>query len=279
MSIGNGTKALFWEDRWIDGLSVREIAPQLYECINKRSKNRTVAEGLQANSWVRDFQGVLGIHEVGQYLQLWQLVQQITLTDEPDRLLWRWTENGMYSAKSCYLATFQGSTQCRSWKLIWQTWAPPKVKFFHWLANQDRCWTADHLERHGLQHHPRCLLCDQAPETIPHLMMECPFSRQTWHEVLAWLRVPTASLNQDATLMDWWLKAKHETRKSMHKGIASAVLLTLWMLWKQRNECVFDGAQPSIHDLVAEIKTKASLLAQAGAKGLRIVLPSTWDVH
>jgi hypothetical protein len=87
-SIGNGTKALFWEDWWTYGLLVREIAPLLYECIPKR-RNRTVDAGLQLNSWVRDIQGVLGVHDVSQYLQLWQLVQHINLTEEPDR--WRWT--------------------------------------------------------------------------------------------------------------------------------------------------------------------------------------------
>uniref|UniRef100_A0A453BG15 Reverse transcriptase zinc-binding domain-containing protein n=1 Tax=Aegilops tauschii subsp. strangulata TaxID=200361 RepID=A0A453BG15_AEGTS len=36
MQIGNSMEALFWEDRWIDGRSVRETAPLLYACIPKR---------------------------------------------------------------------------------------------------------------------------------------------------------------------------------------------------------------------------------------------------
>uniref|UniRef100_A0A453NGS7 Reverse transcriptase zinc-binding domain-containing protein n=1 Tax=Aegilops tauschii subsp. strangulata TaxID=200361 RepID=A0A453NGS7_AEGTS len=103
---------------------------------------------------------------IGQYLQLWQAVQDTTLSDVPDQLLWKWSGSGIYSAESCYLATFYGSTLCNSWKLIWKSWAPPRVKFFYWLANQDSCWTADRLARRGLQHHPCCLLCDQAPETM-----------------------------------------------------------------------------------------------------------------
>uniref|UniRef100_A0ACD6AS56 Uncharacterized protein n=1 Tax=Avena sativa TaxID=4498 RepID=A0ACD6AS56_AVESA len=53
----------------------------------------------------------------------------------------------------------------------------------------DRCWTAERLARHGLQHHPRCPLCDQAMENIRHLLLECPVARQAWHETLAWLRM------------------------------------------------------------------------------------------
>nr|BAJ96746.1 predicted protein [Hordeum vulgare subsp. vulgare] len=190
MTVGNGSSARFWEDRWLNGKSVCELMPQLHTCIPKRRcKDRTVAEGLLGNSWARDILGVLGVHEIGQYLQLWQLAQQVTLSTEPDKLTWRWTTSGVYTSQSAYLATFQGSTTCFSWKLIWKNGAPPKVKFFHWLACQDRCWTAERLARHGLQHHPRCLLCDQAPETTRHLMLECPFARQTWHETLAWLRM------------------------------------------------------------------------------------------
>ena len=51
------------------------------------------------------------------------------------------------------------------------------------------------------------------------------------------------------------------------------------MIWKQRNECVFDNARPSIDALVDRIKDKAKSRAKAGAQGLRVVLPASWDVH
>lgn len=168
---------------------------------------------------------------------------------------------------------------CYSWKLIWKSWAPPRVKFFHWLANQDRCWTAERLARHGLQHHPRCLLCDQAPETLRHLPLDCPFARQAWHEVLAWLRIPAPTPNQEPTLMDWWLHAKGNTPPILRKALKSIALLVPWMIWKHRNSCVFDNARPSLHTLVDRIKDAARSWAEAGATGLRVVLPQSWDVH
>ena len=58
MMLGDGRTALFWDDRWINGQSVREIAPMLYQCIPKqRRKTRIVAEGLDRNTWARDIQG------------------------------------------------------------------------------------------------------------------------------------------------------------------------------------------------------------------------------
>jgi hypothetical protein len=171
------------------------------------------------NAWARDIQGLLGIHEIGQYLTLWHMIQDTALSDQPDQLVWKWTASGIYTANSCYLATFHGSTPSCSWKLVWKTWAPPKVKFFHWLANMDRCWTAERLARHGLPHHQRCLLCDQAMESMRHLMLECPFTRQVWHEVLAWLRMTARPPDGEPSLLDWWHRAKQDTRRLSEKGL------------------------------------------------------------
>jgi hypothetical protein len=206
--IGNGQKTNFWEDRWIDGKSVREVAPQLYACIPKRRrKARLVDDGLNGNAWVRDIQGTIGITEIGQYLMLWRQIEHLTLSEQLDKLIWKWTLNGLYSAQSAYLATFQVSTSCNSWRLIWKTWAPSRVNFFHWLTNKDRCWTAERLRRHCLQHHPRCLLCDQEPESMHHLLIACPFARQAWHDVLSWLRMTCQPPHQEASLNDWWINA------------------------------------------------------------------------
>ncbi|KAE8778192.1 hypothetical protein D1007_48961 [Hordeum vulgare] len=139
------------------------------------------------------------------------LVSRAILSPEPDKLTWKWTTNGSYTARSCYQATFHGSIACRSWKLIRKSWAPPKVRFFHCLASQDRCWTTERLARHGLTHHPRCLLCDQEPESMQHLLLACPFTKQTWHGIMSWLRLPTPVPDQDATLHDWWLRARDAT--------------------------------------------------------------------
>ena len=51
------------------------------------------------------------------------------------------------------------------------------------------------------------------------------------------------------------------------------------MIWKQRNECIFEGAQPLVQVLVSKIKEEAKQWARAGAHGLRVILPPTWDVH
>ena len=176
MEVGCGETALFWMDRWMDGSAIREIAPDLFALIPRLTrKRRTVREALVERRWITDIQGALSPLALWQYVQLWVRVRDFVLSEGPDTLLWRWTTDAQYSSKSCYDFLFEGSIASSSWRLNWRTWAPPRVKFFVWLACQNRCWTADRLARRGLQHPLRCPLCDQSDETMRHLLVACPF--------------------------------------------------------------------------------------------------------
>lgn len=193
--------------------------------------------------------------------------------------MWRWTSAGAYSARCCYLATFQGSVGSDSWKLTWRTWAPPKVKFFYWLADLGHCWTADHLARRGLPHEPSCVLCDQRPETMQHLLVDCPFSQQVWHCILSWIRATCQPPTQGVTLSTWWRLARRASPKPLRKGLDSSVMLTAWMIWKQRNKCTFENDRPCCSTILHRIQEEAKLWARAGALGLHVLLPESWDVH
>ena len=112
-----------------------------------------------------------------------------------------------------------------------------------------------------------------------HLILECPFSRQVWHEVLSWLRMTCRPPNNDASLFGWWQDSQQGTLKPPCKGLASITLLTPWMIWKHRNTCIFEHARPSAGSLVQMIKEEAAAWASAGAPGLKAVVSTTWDVH
>jgi hypothetical protein len=181
MSVGDGNTARFWTDQWLDGQAIKEIAPAVADMISKRiRKSMTVSQGLLDGNWSRPLQGRLHGAALLQFLLIWPRISHFHLNAEPDRLIWRWTADGIYSAHSCYLASFHGSILSDTWELTWKTWAPRKVKFFCWKACLDRCWTADRLQRRGRPHEPRCVHCDQTPETIQHLLVDCPFSQQVW---------------------------------------------------------------------------------------------------
>ena len=161
---------------------------KVFQLVSKRlCKSLTAAQGLLNSNWVQPLRGKLHGDAIIQVLRLKLALAHTQLPKEPDRLIWRWTANSINSASSCYQASFHGSVQSDTWQLTWKTWASRRAKFF-WLASLDRCWTVDRLERRGLPHKPRCVLRDQCPETIRHLLVDCPFAQHLWFEVLSWVR-------------------------------------------------------------------------------------------
>jgi hypothetical protein len=88
-----------------------------------------------------------------EYLQVWEILQLVQLQHGvQDIHFWRFTENRKYSTKAVYEGLFWGSVQFEPYERIWKSWAPPKCRYFAWLVAQQKCWTADRLARHGLDH-------------------------------------------------------------------------------------------------------------------------------
>lgn len=67
--------------------------------------------------------------------------------------------------------------------LVWKVHVPPKIKFFMWLASQNRCLTADRLAIKGIPHNPICQLCRIHPETASHIFLNCSFSASFWTSI------------------------------------------------------------------------------------------------
>jgi hypothetical protein len=191
----------------------------------------------------------------------------------PDQHCWTPTASGYYS-KSAYDRFFGAAVLFEPAERIWRSWAPPKCKFFMWLASLNRCWTAGRLARRGLDHPAKCLLCDQGQEIILHILLQCVFAREVWHHILSLIGLQQVSPERDAAhFQDWWSKFELAVPKLQRKGFNSIVLLVAWRLWKHRNTCVFDGASPSISRIIEDIKEDARLWGLAGAAGLRILWP------
>ena len=57
------------------------------------------------------------------------------------------------------------------------------------------------------------------------------------------------------------------------------VLLTGWMLWKDRNACTFEGARACVAEFHSQTREEASLWDHAAVLGLRAWLPAAWGVH
>jgi len=253
------------------GCSIVEIAPVVVDAVPlKIRKQRTVAQALQNQSWPTDIQGGLSLIGLFEYLQLWDMLLDTSLSQDEDVHIWRLDSSGIFSSKSAYRAFFNGAITFEHWRRLWKSWAPAKCKVFLWLAIRNRCWTADRLARRGLPHPSMCPLCDQEEENIQQLLTTCVFSREFWFRILTPMgfqgRVPS---RHEISFADWWRKAVTKVPKETRKGLNSTIILGAWVIWKHRNACVFDGARPCINSLLRAFRDEQHLWCLAGARRLR----------
>jgi hypothetical protein len=270
--IGNGRNTLFWLDSWINGVSIRAIAPTLLSFVSKRAINRqTVAQALPGRNWVHQIRGGMSVHAMGEYLQLWRAVRDMVLTDAPDQLIWRWASDGKFSVRSAYLALHLGSHSVAGCTGIWDSWAPLRIKLFLWFAIRRRHWTAERRRRHGLDARDDCWLCDQEPESIDHIVVGCSFSRQIWFTASAALGT---QLQQppSGTIAEWWDTWRSQWTGTYMMGADTLFALIAWEIWKERNGRCFRGANTKVQALMAIIRFNAEQWVQAGAKHLGCLL-------
>lgn len=78
VQVGSGRRSLFWQDNWLDGQSIADLAPALSALVNVRTRRcRTVAEALTDRQWVQDVTGVLSISALIEYLHLWDRLEEV----------------------------------------------------------------------------------------------------------------------------------------------------------------------------------------------------------
>jgi len=214
-------------------------------------------------------QGSLSWTGIREFLQLWDCLLNINLTDQEDCHTWRLDASRSYSSKSSYKAFFFGAVTFEPWQRIWKTWAPSKCKMFLWLAIQNRCWRADRLAKRGLYHPEKCPLCDQEEETILHLLTTCVIARQVWFKLLNPFNLAdlVPQINE-RSFADWWRETISKVSEQHRKGVNTLITLGAWSIWKHRNACVFEGISPSVSTIWRELKTEHSLWCMAGAKKL-----------
>ena len=79
------------------------------------------------------------VEEMSSFIRLWDLVQNVQLTNETDVI------HGEYSAKTAYNIQFAGSRSQFDGAPIWRAEAEGKHRFFAWLMVQSKLLTADNL--------------------------------------------------------------------------------------------------------------------------------------
>ncbi|CAM0870748.1 unnamed protein product [Alopecurus aequalis] len=115
---------------------------------------------------------------------------------------------------------------------VWSNHAPSKVRFFGWLAVQDRIQCRANLVKKTILRADEggCPICGAFPETTTHILLDCPFARSFWRDNLQCFDLPSCPLPSSVPA----------------RSASTLRLLCFWHLWKHRNGVAFQGLPASV---------------------------------
>lgn len=180
-----------------------------------------------------------------------------------DRWSWRLEGNECFSVKSMYLKLERlmlDDNRCseeerRVFRQIWKSGAPSKVVAFSWKLLHDRIPTSVNLDiRHCLPTGvaPNCSWCGTGRESSIHLFLHCDLEKEIWLRLMRWTnRWCLIPLNLFIFWECWNMGGYH---KKIQKGRRLIWQAAIWVMWKARNDRVFNEGDKGVEDLVEEIQ-------------------------
>jgi hypothetical protein len=133
---------------------------------------------VKENGWVIRFKN--NLHGVlrAQWYGLAERLNNVILSKENNKVLWKWSPSKAFSVKSVYEHQTQNDNG-HAFKRVWKAKLPAKIKTFMWLVEQRAILAKDNLIKRQWHSDPNCYFCG-TPETIDHLFFGCPIAKVVW---------------------------------------------------------------------------------------------------
>jgi hypothetical protein len=120
-------------------------------------------------------------------MEKWELiVEQVSLNEDLNALVWCYEKSGTYSSHSCYSIISYRRVKPVYIPVIWSIVVPPKIHLFLWLVAYNKLATVDNLNKKGLMKNPQCCFCNEN-ESVSHLFFECVVAKVLWKYVSEFL--------------------------------------------------------------------------------------------
>ncbi|XP_021995600.1 uncharacterized protein LOC110892758 [Helianthus annuus] len=255
--VRNGLTVKFWSDNWVGLTVLKDRWPKLY-CLEK-DKQCVVADRLIWDGSMWRFtpnwkHGLSTVEEISEMQDVDFLLNNSSLSSEVDRWFWGEDGNEPMSVASVKKWIRKGTEVLRDHSMIWESWVPNKVNLFIWRAEMDRIPTKEALIRiHVNIQDDSCALCNSATENVMHLFTGCYFACGVWSAVGIWCDIGPVMAFDFIDLLH--VQDQSHRGKWAQKIIRVIVYITCWVVWKLRNERIFQGANPKVVDAVARIKS------------------------
>ena len=199
-----------------------------------------------------------------------ELLQNFSASNTDDKWVWDGGTSEVFSVANCKSLMRIGRDASRPHNMQWEGWVPIKVNMVSWRAEFDRLPTRDALVKRRINIvDVACPLCEAANEEINHLFAGCGYSFGVWNYICRWCKLdPFFAYDFDDLLQLFRNVHGGKWRKKIVRGI---VMVTVWVIWKTRNEKVFQQVSRQVRELVAEVKSFSFLWLKNRSKFKGIV--------
>lgn len=176
ISVGNGDRTLFWEDKWAAERCLKDVFPRLYSISPDKMKSikQVIELRRSLHEWEECFNRRLRAWEKEEVALLVNLVNNNCglRADKVDVLCWGAANSGCFSISSAY-RWCENSLQSTNYdiisKMIWKNVATPRAKAFVWQAWRQRLKTSSFLHRIGVipvNANIQCVFCKAEAESV-----------------------------------------------------------------------------------------------------------------
>jgi hypothetical protein len=239
--------------------------PRLFSLsVQKEASIRDVAViGEDFTVWNLNWRRGLFVWEDSLVTRLRALLSQVILSTGTDLWWWKADPEGVFSVKSAYSLLFAelsemvdlGGRVNPVFDLIWKSPAPSKLIAFSWQLIHNRIPTKDNLARRGILGgvtHENCVMCSGMLETANHLLLHCDYAFSIWLKVFRWIGVNVIMPPDLSMLFEYFIGLARS--KKARKGFMLVWHTTLWLIWRSRNDVIFNNKLKSAVVCVEDIK-------------------------
>ncbi|CAN1173743.1 Putative ribonuclease H protein At1g65750 [Linum perenne] len=227
--VRNGKDTLFWSSRWLDSDII--LADHAIVDLSDEDLQLSVSEAKgEDGNWDWEL--------LRRYLPP-RIVGLVAGMEPPsdnlgeDEIIWGPDPRGKFTLKSAYdiLDSIGHHTDQDIWRIVWRWMGPSRVRHFLWLVAHDRILTNAERRRRHLTDVAACQRCRAGIEDTLHVVRDCKLAREVWPLFIP----PDLASHFFSDSLQVWLKTG-----LLHKDFGLTFGIIIWILWKARNEAIFE---------------------------------------
>ncbi|XP_021971591.1 uncharacterized protein LOC110866755 [Helianthus annuus] len=257
LQIGCGDKTYFWLDKWAGDFALKDRFPSLFALqMDKFSlvQHRYSITNDQV-SWL--WGGDTTVTQL-ELADLWDecknLIQNVELKKKYDRWMWKQEDEREEFTIGNLRSELDSMTSIPETQVLkWLSWIPKKINCFLWRAVLDRIPTRDALAIRNIQiPSVVCALCSICSESVDHLLISCQYAQLVWTAISLWVKIPPRYVLGLVGLLEHI--QSHCSSQEKKKAVYMIIAATCWILWRIRNNVIFNGKTTNASRKVGDIK-------------------------